>query len=291
MQSTKKKIVSKLKKKVDEKIICELDCHQKLQQANEQLNILNKEIKKNSKDLEELKNFDQIKDRFLWITSHEMRTPLTVIKWYSSLLLEWSFWVLSDEQKEFIDKIFKNTIMLITLVDNMLDVTKLKSWKVDIVASSFDLKKLFNSLIKEFLVLYKDKDLKISLIDKSNMSLVINTDQNKLKQIMLNLLTNACKFTPNKWSIEIIIEKYKIEKGYVKITVKDNWIWIPDDKLDNIFDEYNQIDNYLQREYQWSWLWLVIAKNIVRQLKWDIWVESKEWQWSKFIFTISTNLK
>lgn len=242
------------------------------------------------KSHKKLKAFDKMKDRFLWITSHEMRTPLTVIKWYSSLMLEWSFWKLTAKQIGFVNKIYNNAWSLILLVDSMLDVTKLKSWKIDLDIWLVDTNAMINSLVKELSLIYKNKNLKILFENKNKINLKIQTDWEKLKQVFINLLNNACKFTAKNWNVKIVASKCGNNDDLIMFSVIDTWIWIDKNKIKTIFNEFYQIDNYLQREYEWSWLGLMIAKNIVKNLKWKIWVESVQWEWTNFMFTIKTNL-
>lgn len=226
----------------------------------------------------ELKKLDNKKSDFLNIASHELRTPITSINWYLSMLADWDIWNIDEEWKKYINKLSNISKWLLYLINDMLDISKLEAWKIDYVKENFLLDKLINELINNFEPLIKEKNLSINYINKLD-ELEIYNDRNKIKQCILNLISNAIKFTPKYWKIEIETKK---QKNKIVISIKDNWIWIKKEDYKVIFEKFGQIKNSLTRDISWTWLWLPIVKWILKDLGWNIEVESEESKWSCF---------
>lgn len=97
------------------------------------------------------------------------------------------------------------------------------------------------------------------------------------------MLWNSLKFTNEWWKVEIIATN---SWDFIKVCVKDAWVWIPEDKIKTIFEKFSQVDSHLQRNYNWTGLWLSIVKMIVERMWWQVYVESEIWKWSNFFFTL-----
>lgn len=235
---------------------------------------------------DKLKMIDRVKDEFIWIASHELRTPLTVIKWYASILIEWVFGILLPKQQECVEKIFRNTNTLISHINNMLDIDKLRLWKMEFKKEQILLPGLINELIQEYDVLFKKKNISLSFLNKTLIKWSVEADNEKLKQVFANLLSNAFKFTGDNWSVIISIGKYPINKKFILVQIKDSWIGIPKDKQRAIFNKFKQLGDYLEKKYEWTGLWLPIVKNIIKNFNWKVWLESCIWKWTTFKFTL-----
>lgn len=229
-------------------------------------------------DITKEKEVEQMKAEFLSIASHELRTPMTVIKWYSALLLEERFWKINEDQRKYLDTIKNNSSNLIHIVNDMLDIWKLEADKMEINYEEFNLKEFIDEMTNYFTPMFTNKKIKLNW---SSVASIINTDKGKLNQVLTNLVWNAFKFTPENWKVEIKVEK---EWEKMKFSVKDSGIWIKKDDISKLFIKFSQIDSHLQREVSWTWLWLVICKLIVEKLWWTIWVESVEGKGSTFFF-------
>lgn len=236
------------------------------------------EIIKLEESYNKLLELDKKKDDFLNIASHELRTPMTTIKWYLSMMMDGDIWVVDESAKKYLKIVLKDSDRLINLINDMLDISKIESWKMIFNYEKIDLKKFIENLIFDMQLNANFKWIKINKnIEYDNY--YFNIDKQRLKQVLINVIWNAIKFTPENWYINI--DSY-IDGKKLYILVKDSWIWIHKWDLSKIFEKFVQISNSLSREAWWSWLWLPIALNIVKKFKWDIQVESKIWEWTTF---------
>lgn len=229
-----------------------------------------------TKDIE----IDNLKDEFISVASHELRTPMTVIKWYSWLLLDEKLWKLNDSQRKFLERIKINTSNLLNLVNEMLDIWKLESRDLKFNYEKFNIKEFFEEVVSEFYSIYEQKS--INLLYKCDLDKEeFKSDKSKLKQVMINFIWNAYKYTESKWQVSV---ECKIEDNKLKVFVKDTWIWIPEQDIWKLFKKFSQVDSYLQKKIEWTWLWLAISKQIIEKLWWEIWVTSELRKWSTFYF-------
>lgn len=242
-----------------------------------------------SNDITDIKKLNETKDEFLNIASHELRTPMTSIKWYISMILDWDTWEISNETKMFLERVFNSTRWLINLVNDMLDLSKLESWKMQYYDENISISDIINEIYQDFTILSSEKSIDFILeIDKSVQHEFIVFDRAKFKQLFINLLWNAFKFTTEwKW---VKLSSKKIEKWVVRFEVSDWWLWIPQSFQEKIFDKFKQVDNYLQRNTNWTWLWLSICKEILSDYGSIMKLESKEWEWSRFYFDLELQL-
>lgn len=228
--------------------------------------------------IQKLEDINKTKDEFLNIASHELRTPMTTVKWYISMILDWDAWSINDEVRGYLEKILSSSNRLLYLINDMLDVQKLESWLMQYDYTEFDVNNLLWQLYFDMRQLWSQKWQKI-LLNNDFESLYIRSDYNKLLQVLINLVWNAIKFTPNWWVIEISLKDISDNIVFV---VKDNWIWIAQEDIWKIFDKFSQVKNSLTRDINWTWLWLPIVKSIVHNIWWLIYVSSELWKWTEF---------
>lgn len=234
---------------------------------------------------EKLKELDTKKDEFLNIASHELRTPMTSVKWYISMILDWDAGEINDEVRQYLSQVYKSSSRLLNLINDMLDISKIESGKQEFILEKIDVKKMLDDVSFEFEQLFKKKWQKfIKEIDFEKFEFI--TDLNKLKQVIINILWNANKFTPDWW--EIYLKAEILDTNELEIKIKDSWIWIDKASLWVIFEKFWQVKNSLTRDINWTWLGLPIAKTIVEKLGWKITVESEVWRWTTFTITLPT---
>lgn len=239
-----------------------------------------RELEKEKKRLEEI---NKIKDDFMNVASHELRTPMTSIKGYLSMLLDEDFGILSDEVKSVLQIMYKSTLRQIELINDMLDVSKLESWKMQFTNQVFDLQDAVDDIYKEYKNIAKDKGFNFG--KELIPWILVNVDPKALSQVIINLVSNAFKFTPRWWTVKLKTVLTS-SKRFVKVEVIDTWIWIDEDDINKIFTKFWQIDNVLTRKEQWTWLGLSIAKEMVKWMWWILSVDSKLGKGSNFYFTI-----
>ena len=232
------------------------------------------------KDITEEKRLENLKNEFLSIASHELRTPMTVIRWYTSLFIRWKLWTIDEKQKTYLEKIFTNTVGLINMVNDMLDINKLEAGKMTFCYDETNITEVVKNSVGDMEDLLKQKWVVI-IADLSNIITI--SDKDKIKQVVVNFLSNAYKFTDKGWNI---IVKLELEKDLIKLSVKDSWIWINKDDIWKLFKKFSQVWSYLNKTEKGTWLWLSICKQIIEEMWWNIYVESEYGKWSTFGFTL-----
>jgi PAS domain S-box-containing protein len=227
---------------------------------------------------------DRLKSAFLANMSHEIRTPMNSILGFSSLLEEYH----QDEtiRKDFIRHIRTSGEHLLTIINDIIDLSKIEANQLVIKKRTHNLTKILDDvyeLIKNQLVTNQKPHLQLVLSkDSDAQDLVIETDDVRLKQILLNLLGNALKFT-DKGTIEFGY-KYR-EDDMIQFFVKDTGIGIPDNKQNEIFSAFQQIEEHITRNHGGNGLGLSITRSLVEKLGGHIWVMSTVNEGSRFYFT------
>lgn len=259
------------------------------------------ELRKKNKDLEQA---NKIKSEFLAIMSHELRTPLTAVIGFSELLMEEVMGELNNEQKEYLREVVINSDHLLHLINSILDLSKVESGKMALAIEPFDLVRLSKEVKSSLQALLKKKGLKLELYIPDELPL-IEADERKMKQILLNLISNSIKFTQEggKISIQIFYSPYtkgawlypkKINQedllgGYFKIIVEDTGIGIREKDLEKIFEPFSQVDSSYTRKYQGTGLGLALTKQFVEMHGGIIWAESELKKGSKFTVILPAN--
>ena len=238
----------------------------------------------------ELRELDKLKSTFLANMSHELRTPMNAIIGYTDLLLDRVDGPLNEEQEKSLKKVVANARHLLQLINDVLDVSKIESGKIDIQPKEIYLKLLIEAVIPTFEPMIKQKGLTFTINLNENL-LPVYGDEDKVKQIFINLLSNAVKFTHHGG---ITISAKPSERGikpgesplFVEICVEDTGIGIKDEDISKIFDKFTQVDISTIRQYEGTGLGLNIARGLVALHKGLIWVTSKYGEGSKFCFTL-----
>lgn len=233
---------------------------------------------------EKAEESDRLKSAFLANMSHEVRTPLNVIIGFSDLLRDED--LDKRTRNEYIDMVTVNSRNLLDLINDIIDTSKIEAGQLKISEIPCNLNNILNQLYQW---VEKDKFLKgkgnleIKLITPlpNNESFIL-VDEGRLKQVLVNLLTNALKFT-HKGKIEF---GYEIIENEIQFCVSDSGIGIPIDYSQKIFERFKQADESTSRKYGGTGLGLAISKAIVNLMEGDIWVESEFGKGSEFYFTI-----
>ena len=222
------------------------------------------------------------KSEFLANMSHELRTPLNHIIGFSEILIDGSLGTLTEIQAEYLSDVLDSSKHLLSLINDILDLSKVESGKLELTSSDIDLE----LLIENSLVMIKEKALKHSISLNTRYENVpdrIRADERKLKQILYNLLSNAVKFTPDGGTITVSVEQLKdtmisdteLHKGSVIISVEDSGIGIMKDNLDRVFNPFEQIDSSTSRHAEGTGLGLALTRRLVHLHDGKIWAESE----------------
>lgn len=231
--------------------------------------------------ISKLTQVDQLKDQFLANTSHELRTPLNGIIGLSESLKDGVAGQLTPKAIENLDMIVNSGKRLSNLVNDILDFSKLKNNDLQLNIRPVDLYAITDLVLKVSESLIKGKSLQLINAVPKDLVLV-DADENRLQQILFNLIGNAIKFT-NKGSIQV---NAKAENKEIKIMVSDTGIGIPKDNFESIFKSFEQVDGSTSREYSGTGLGLSVTKKLVELHGGCIKVESKVGEGSTFTFSL-----
>lgn len=224
-------------------------------------------------------------EEFISIVWHELRTPLSSIRWYLSMVLEWDMWEITPETRKALNHCYESSVRLIKLVNDVLALSKVESWKMEYYMKDTDIVSLLKSVYNDIYLEAEAKKIDFVVeIDSKLKDEIINIDEDKIKQVFLNIINNAIKFTEVWWKV---ILKATRDKNKVLFEVIDNWIWIPKDKLKSVFDKFTQVESSLQRENaSWLGLWLALSKSFLSDFDTEINVKSELGVWSNFSFEL-----
>jgi len=232
---------------------------------------LRNELKMREFEAKKQKELENIKARFFANLSHEFRTPLTLIRGPIEELINEKA---GDNQKEYYQLIRRNSEKLQELIDQLLELTQLENAAIPIKAKKENLTNLLRGLVFSFDSMAKQKNINL-LIESSDDKIFCWIDRDKMEKIVNNLLSNSFKFTEPGGSIRVKLTKQReIEKDFAFVSVLDTGIGIPEEKLENIFDRFFQIDDSTRKNYSGSGIGLALVKELVDLHKWEIGVAS-----------------
>lgn len=238
---------------------------------NMELNLMNKE----------LQEAHRLKSVFLANMSHELRTPLNAVIGFGNILLKGMSGPVNENQKKQLKTIKNNGEHLLQLINEMLDVSKIEAGKVELVDERFPLQKLLEEIQEMFTPLVESKqlDLRIQLLDDCHLV----SDRGRLKQILMNLVNNAVKFT-EEGSVTIIGDTTR--KKRIILTVADTGIGIRQENMDMLFTPFHQLDMSLTKKYQGTGLGLHLSQKLAELLGGEITAESQYRKGSQFSLSI-----
>ena len=243
-----------------------------LRSANDDLQLANQEIQAAS----------QMKSQFLAHMSHELRTPLNAIIGFSEVLEDQTFGPMNERQARYIQNILKSSRHLLSLINDILDLTKVEAGRMELISTEFHLQDCLRLTLDVLDPLARSKGIEL-FRELSDDFPIVQADEGRMRQILLNLLSNAIKFTSQGGKVTVIVDL--VENDVVQVQVADTGIGIKKEHQDIIFSEFRQVDESYARRYEGTGLGLALTKRLVELHGGSIWVESEEGKGSTFTFT------
>ena len=224
------------------------------------------------RDITKEKEIDKAKTEFVSLASHQLRTPLTSINWYTEMLLAGDAGVISPEQKKYLEEIYTGNQRMVDLVNSLLNASRLELGTFTVDSVPTDIKQIAEKVVQEL-----EPDVfkrKLELTEEYDKELpLINADPKLLRMVIQNLLSNAVKYTPEKGTINFSITKNENE---FLITVKDTGYGIRKEQQNKIFTKMFRADNVREKDAEGTGLGLYIVKAVVEHSGGKIWFESEE---------------
>lgn len=232
---------------------------EELYKKNLELARLNKEVKEAN---EKLKQLDHLKDEFISIASHELRTPMTIIKTYLWMVMSEKGGPITEKQKFYLDRAYSSTDHLITFVNDMLNVSRIESNRITLTLQSIELGKYMADSIQEFKVKADEQKIELQIRD-SKQPLYVQADPDKLREVITNIIGNALKFTPPGGSITI---SFTEDEKFIKTSITDTGAGIVEKDIPKLFQKFSVVGNdYLRKQNaQGTGLGLYITKSIIK---------------------------
>lgn len=243
-----------------------------------------RDITQRKENAAELMRAQKAKEQFLANMSHEIRTPINGIAGMATLMAETED---EEERKSYLDAIIKSAQNLKVIINDILDFSVIESGKLKFEKISFSVKEQVNNVANNFLHQAREKGLAFNIQVEPDADLVVEGDPVRLSQILINLISNAMKFT-HKGLIGIHVNLHSSDNyiRHISFEVRDTGIGIPKEKLTKIFDSFTQADTSVTRRYGGTGLGLAITKQLVDLQNGNILVKSKENEGTSFIITI-----
>ena len=222
-------------------------------------------------DISREKDLDEAKSSFISIASHQLRTPLTSIRWYTEMLNSEDVGPLNENQKNFVSRVYGSAIKLNEVINLLLSLARIESGKTGKELNKIELIAFTDDILKELEPQFKQKNINVKLIPPAETIADINYDASMLRQIVTNLLSNSIRYTENNGKIEIKIEK---QESGITYSVKDDGIGIPADQQGKIFQKFFRADNASTAVPDGSGLGLSLVRALVEMNKGSVWFKS-----------------
>ncbi len=237
-------------------------------------------------DLTREKMIDRMKSEFISIAAHQLRTPLSAIKWIIKMVLDEDAGKLNDEQKDLLSKGYQSNERIITLVNDLLDVSRIEEGRFGYNFTNSDFQEVLDLAMDSCEKLISKNHLKFILKKQADLP-KIYMDKERVSLVLQNLLENSIKYTPEYGTIELGAEIAK--NNFLRIWVKDNGVGIPDSDKAKLFSKFFRASNVMRMETEGTGLGLFIAKNIVERHGGTISIASEEGRGTQASFTLPLN--
>jgi len=246
-------------------------------------------VKKRTAELEEAhqksiqheKEIQKLKDQFVFIAAHELKTPVTAIRWGIELALEEGKGKLDPELINQLTSIQGSNERLITLVDDLLNVARIEAGTIKMEPADVDIDEIIKETIKEMTTVFQSKAISVGYDSKGKQT--VYADKGRIKQVLINFFSNAVKYNKQNGRVTITVEK---EGNKLKVAVADTGIGIKDEDMKKLFTKFGRIESDETADIEGTGLGLYVCKEIVSKMGGVIYAESEYGKGSTFIFTV-----
>ena len=236
-------------------------------------------------DITREKMVERMKTEFVSLAAHQLRTPLSAIKWTLRMLLDGDLGEITAEQRDFIEKTYSSNERMIALINDLLDVTRIEEGRYLYKPILTDFEPICQFVINSYQDEIKRKKLKLEFKKPEKKLPQVKVDVEKIRLVIQNLLDNAVRYTPAGG--EIIISLAQAKKA-IEFSIKDTGIGIPKDQQERVFSKFFRGTNVIRMETEGSGLGLYITKNIIEAHGGKIWFESGAGKGTTFYFSLPT---
>jgi signal transduction histidine kinase len=258
---------------------------------NDLMEVLNKE----------LTNASAAKSNFLANMSHELRTPMNSIIGFSQILEDGFAGELNEKQKEYVGFIQSSGTHLLSLINDILDLSKVEAGKMELEVTRFSVRNALEEAAAQLIEKCRERNIQLKIDFEPQVELELEADERKFKQILLNLLSNAVKFTPHGGLVSLtarLTAKEAVDssmaeedstlayRDFIEVAVSDTGIGIKPEDQSKLFKPFLQLESTYNKIYEGTGLGLALTKKLVELHYGQIWVESKFGQGSTFTFSL-----
>ncbi|MGM0629179.1 MAG: ATP-binding protein [Patescibacteria group bacterium] len=231
---------------------------------------------------EHLREIDELKSEFVSVAAHQMRTPLSGIKWSLDMLAREQAGSVNAKQKRMLLKSYESNERMILLVNNLLNTDRIESGRTDLEMRKVNLKDIVNNLIYYIKPQARSKGVEVNISSDTDLPHV-EADPEKIRDAVQNILENAVKYTEEEGGIDIDVH---CEKGRVLLSISDDGIGIPEESKKDVFTKFHRGENAVKMRTEGSGLGLFVSKEIVEKHDGTIWFESEEGKGTTFYISI-----
>ncbi|MBI2020963.1 Cache 3/Cache 2 fusion domain-containing protein [Candidatus Giovannonibacteria bacterium] len=228
----------------------------------------------------------RIKSEFVSIAAHQLRTPLSALKWTLKLILEGDVGPLTKEQRDFLEKGYITNERMIKLVNDLLNAARIEEGRFGYDLKDFDLESLLKTIISNYSTNALSKSINLTFENKTKNLPQIFADPEKITLVVTNLLDNAFKYTPKNGNISLVLDK---QNNFAVVSIKDNGVGIPETEKKRVFTKFFRASNVLKMDTEGTGLGLFIVRNILKRHGGNITFSSKLGEGTTFSLTLPLN--